>query len=286
MSRLTPVPEYITKLPVTEFLREGDIHFQTRQEYDLEEFHEADRIRVRLPTTEPEDYSPPIYDSDDELRPKERKHHWATCDNDSCEVYEDQKIVNNYQPKQARFKIPKPSNDQPEVIPLTTHSHNPRRGVSFRFQPDIPLFQASPPPSASVSLFRRIKSTRNGVVHLLGARNGAGHHPVATEHTSRPDHPSLPQPPKRRHDHPARLQAPFRPYAPQEGEETLPARSPRAAQRRNPGGDQFDPQFPATVCNTANDSANSQAAAAAAVIAPPDEPEDDDWNMTDESRAA
>ena len=71
-------------------------------------------IRVRLPTTEPEDYDLPIYDSDDELRPKECKYHWATCDNDSCEVHEDQEIV-NYQPKQARFKIPKPSNDQPEV---------------------------------------------------------------------------------------------------------------------------------------------------------------------------
>ena len=107
--------KYITKLPVIKFQGESDSHFQTRKEYDLEEFHEADMIRVRLPTTEPEDYDPPIYDSDDELRPKECKYHWATCDNDKCLVHKDQKQINNYRPKQVRFITPKPANDHPEV---------------------------------------------------------------------------------------------------------------------------------------------------------------------------
>ena len=63
-----------------------------------------------------EDFNPPVYDSEPEPTPRpECRYHWATCDNDECEVHEDQKRVNNYRPKQVRFVIPEPSNDHPEV---------------------------------------------------------------------------------------------------------------------------------------------------------------------------
>ena len=79
-------------------------------------------IKVRLPShwsKDDEDYEPPIYDSEpeDEYEPRVKprcRYHWATCDDDNCEVHEDQKQINNYYPKQDKL-VTQPSFDHPEI---------------------------------------------------------------------------------------------------------------------------------------------------------------------------
>ena len=99
----------------------NDWNFRSGEEYDFEELHGADIIKVRIPyqwQDDEDNYDPPIYDSESKNKPTPRpecRYHWATCENDVCEVHEDEKQINNYRPKQVRFVIPKPSNDHPEV---------------------------------------------------------------------------------------------------------------------------------------------------------------------------
>ena len=117
----TTKTRYRTKLPIITFNGPNDWSFETGKDYDFEELHNADIIKVRLPQnwsedTE-EDFNPPIYDTEteDDYEPSKCQCHWATCDNDDCPVHEDQKIINNHRPKQVQFKTPQPSNDHPEV---------------------------------------------------------------------------------------------------------------------------------------------------------------------------
>ena len=112
------VTRYRTKLPIITFEGPKDWTFETGKDYDFEAYHNADMIKVRLPHNwkedKEEDFNPPVYDDEPESRPKCR-YHWATCDNNACEVHKDQKEINNYRPKQVRFAIPQPLNDYPEV---------------------------------------------------------------------------------------------------------------------------------------------------------------------------
>jgi hypothetical protein len=64
---------YITKLPMVTF--NNDWNFRSGEEYDFEELHGADMIRVRIPfhrQNDEDNYDPPIYDSESEDEPTPR----------------------------------------------------------------------------------------------------------------------------------------------------------------------------------------------------------------------
>ena len=81
----------MTKLPIITFQGSDDWTFETGKDYDFEEYHNADMIKVRLPShwsKDDEDYEPPIYDSEpeDEYEPRAKprcQYDWATCDDDN-----------------------------------------------------------------------------------------------------------------------------------------------------------------------------------------------------------
>ena len=63
------VTRYMTKLPIITFEGPNDWTFETGKPYDFEEYHNADMIKIRLPShwsKDNEDYSPPVYDSEPE----------------------------------------------------------------------------------------------------------------------------------------------------------------------------------------------------------------------------